>query len=167
MRHRPDKAIRPLQPHYQEWISEGWRTTVQIAKSAPDVAVTRVIDRSVDAAAEYVSKLPMNAIVAIRTLDDGKDSFWLASKQSEIIIAPKDEPTTGVTKGEKIFSIVWYDRLSDYKYEMLNDLIHVSVSSVVVTKSRIMWNRTTTNRYYLGEHTHTLLMDMVRQMGQL
>ena len=167
VRHRPDKPIRPLQPHYQEWISEGWRTTVQIAKSAPDAAVTRVIDRSVDAAAEYVSKLPMNAIVAIRTLDDGKDSFWLASKQSEIIIAPKDEPTTGVTKGEKIFSIVWYDRLSDYKYEMLNDLIHVSVSSVVVTKSRIMWNRTTTNRFYLGEHTHTLLMDMVRQMGQL
>lgn len=167
VRHRPDKPIRPLQPHYQAWMTEGWRTTIQTPKSAPDPAVTRVIDRSVDAAVEYVSKLPINAVVAIRTSDNGEDSFWLASKQSEVSVAPKDEPATGVTKGERIFSIVWYDRLSDYKYVRLDDLVHASVASVVVTKSRIMWNRTTTNRYYLGEHTHTLLMDMVREMGQL
>ena len=44
--------------------------------------------------------------------------------------------------------------MSDYKCVRLNDLVNASVSSVIVIKARIMWNRTTTNGYYLGEHTH-------------
>ena len=167
VRHKPEKPIRPLQPGYNEWITAGWRTTVQTALSAPDPAVTRVIDRSVAAASTYVSKLPMGSIVAVRTSEDGEDSFWLASKQSEIKTATRNEPETGVERGEEMFSIVWYDRLSDYKYIRLDDLVHVAVSSVVVTTSRISWQRTTTNRYYLGEYTHSLLMDMVREMSQI
>ena len=87
-------------------MTEGWRTTIQTAKSVPDPAVTRVIDRSVATVTEYVSKLSMDVIVAIHTLDNGEDAFWLASKQSEATVTPKDEPVTGVKKGEKIFSIV-------------------------------------------------------------
>lgn len=148
-------------------MTEGWRTTTQTAKSAPDPAVTRIIDRSIAAASAYVSRLPMDTTVAVRTTEDGSDSFWLASKQSDVIKATRSEPGTGVNRGEAIFSVVWYDRLTDYKYMRLDDLVHVSVASVIVTTSRIMWNRTTTNRYYLGEHTHTLLMDMVRETSQI
>ena len=167
VRHKPEKPIRPLQAGYNDWIKAGWRTTIQTALSAPDPAVTRVIDRSVAAASAYVSKLPMGSILAVRTSEGGEDSFWLASKQSEIQTASKNEPATGVERGEEILSIVWYDRLSDYKYIRLDDLVHVAVSSVVVTTSRISWQRTTTNRCYLGEYTHSLLMDMVREMSQM
>lgn len=165
--HKPETPIRPLQLGYHDWIRAGWRTTVQTALSTPDPAVTRIIDRSIAAASDYVSKLPMGSIVAIQTSEEGVPSFWLGSKESESSIATKNEPETGVTRGEEMFSIVWYDRLSDYKYIRLDDLVHVAVSSVIVTTSRIVWQRTTTNRFYLGEHTHNRLMDMVRELSQM
>ena len=50
---------------------------------------------------------------------------------------------------------------------MMDDLVHVSVSSVLVARSRITWELTTTNRYYLGEHTQSLLMDTVNNLGEI
>ena len=93
--------------------------------------------------------------------------FWLGSKQSEVFVATRDEDTTGVKKGELIIKIVWFDNMNDnsFKYTRMNDLVHVSISSVLVTKSKITWQRTTTNRYYLGEHTHNTLMDLVERMS--
>ena len=70
-------------------------------------------------------------------------------------------------KGEKILSVLWYDRLSDYKYIKLDDLTEISVASVIVTKSKVAWNRTTANRYYLGEHTHNIIQKLVNNLSEL
>ena len=98
-----------------------------------------------------------------------KSVFWLATLHSKVFPAPKTEPSTDIKKGELIIKIVWFDGCDDnsYKYVRLNDLVHVSVSSVVVTRSKITWQRTTTNRFYLGEHTHNTLTDIVEGMGTM
>jgi len=123
--------------------------------------------QSVEAACTYVSKLRVGATIAVHTHIDGKNHFWLASKQSEVRVADKNDPAVGVKKGEKILTIVWYDRLSDYKYVKLDAICHVAVSSVLVTVSNISWQRTTTNRYYLGEHTHNQLLDLVNNLSEI
>ena len=92
--------------------------------------------------------------MAIMTNENESKSFWLASKQSRVFVADQTDVNTGVAKGEKCLSIIWYDRLTEHKYVKLNEVTQVSVSSVCVTVSNIMWQRTTTNRYYLGEITH-------------
>ena len=105
--------------------------------------------------------------MAVMTVVDGKSTFWLASLQSRAFSMSKADASIDVKKGELIAKIVWFDRSNDnsYKYIRMNDLIHVSVSSIVVTKSTITWQRTTTNRYYLGEHTHNTINDLVEHMS--
>ena len=167
VRHKPSKPVRPLAAGYRKWRDEGWREVTLTPKSAPDKAVTRVVVQSVEAACTYVSKLRMGATMAVHTKIDGKDHFWLASKQSEVCVAEKNDAAVGVKKGERVLSIIWYDRLTDYKYVKLDDLCLVAVSSVLVTVSNISWQRTTTNRFYLGEHSHNQLMDLVNNLSEL
>ncbi len=138
---------------YRRWRDEGWRDVVQTVKSAPDPAVTRMTIQSVESAIKYLSTLPVGATIAVMTRIDGCRQFWLACKQSEV-----KDPDSGIRKGEKILSVIWYDRVTDQKYVKLDDITHVSVASVLVTQSRISWIKTTTNRYYLGEHTHAQLI---------
>ena len=64
-------------------------------------------------------------------------------------------------------NVLWYDRLFDYKYIKLDDLTEISVANVIVTKSKVAWNRTTTNRYYLGEHTHNIIQQLVNNLSEL
>ena len=168
VRHRPHEPVRPSYAGYSKWRDQGWRSITQVIKSAPDRAVTRVAEQSVEAAKTYISKLPLGTVIAIMTVVEDTAMFWLATLQSKVFPAPKSEVTTGVKKGELIIKIVWFDRCDDnsYKYFRMNDLVHVSVSSVVVTVSKITWQRTTTNnRYYLGEHTHNTIMDLVESMS--
>ena len=167
VRHNPDKPIRALGAGYRIWNQEGWRPVMQGRKSAPDPAVTRVLVQSAAAAEAYVSKQRRGATLAVRTQVDGSATFWLTSKESEIFPAPKSQPNLDIKKGEKIVKIVWYDRLSDCKYIRLDDISHIAVSSVLVTVSNIMWQRTTTNRYYLGDHTHNTLTDLVNDLSEL
>ena len=129
--------------------------------------MTRTSDQSVESATAFVTKLPFGSTIAIQTTVEDKPTFWLASKQSEVKVSGTTNPNTGVTRGEKILSIIWYDRISDYKYIKLDDITHVSVSSVIVTTSKIAWQRTTTNRYYLGEHTHSLIQNLVNKLSEL
>ena len=90
------------------------------------------------------------------TVDNGSSTFWLASLQSKAFKATKTDPTTDVKKGEFIVKVIWFNRVNDdtLKYNRLEELSQVSVSSIVVTRSTINWQRTTTNRYYLGEFTY-------------
>ena len=111
--------------------------------------------------------VPLGSVLAIRTNINDVPSFQLVSKQSEVTITTEDEESTGIKRGERILTIIWFDRLSENKYIRLDDLVHVSVSSVLVARSRITWERTTTNRYYLGEHTQSLLMDTVNNLGEI
>ena len=60
-----------------------------------------------------------------------------------------NDAAVGIKKGERVLSIIWYDRITDYKYVKLDDLCQVSVASVLVTVSNISWQRVTTNRFYL------------------
>ena len=136
-------------------------------KSAPDKAVTRVVVQSVEAAETHVSKLRMGATIAVHTKIEGKDHFWLAQKHSEVRVAEKTDKAVGVKKGERVLSIIWCDRLTDYKYVKLDDICQVAVSSVLVTVSNISWQRTTTNRFYLGKHSHNQLMDLVNNLSEL
>ena len=152
---------------YRRWHDEGWREVVLKPKSAPDVVVTRSIVQSVEAATTYVSKLRMGATITVMTKVDDSNQFWLTSKQSEVCVADKNEPALDIKKGDKILSIVWYDRLTDHKYIRLDDITHISVSSVLVTVSNISWIRTTTNRYYLGEHTRNILTELVNNVSDL
>ena len=85
----------------------------------------------------------------------------------ESVIASANDESTGITRGEQVLPIIWYDRLGPYKYVKLDDVTHVSVSSVCVTVSRIVWQKTTTNRYYLGEHTHNTLMELVDNISEI
>ena len=123
--------------------------------------------QSVAAAETHVSNLRKGATFAVRTKVDGSDNFWLASKQSEVRVATENDVNLGIKKGEKILSIIWYDRVGDYKYIRLDDVAHIAVSTVLVTVSNIMWQRTTTNRYYLGEHTHNTLIDLVNNLSEI
>ena len=81
--------------------------------------------------------------------------------------AKKADKSVGIKKGEMIMSILWYDRLSDYKYIKLDDLTHISCSSIIVTTSKVAWQRTTSNRYYLGEHTHSIIQKLVNNLSEL
>ena len=72
------------------------------------------------------------------TVVDDKPAFWLASKQSEVLVAKKSEAVTGVKKGEPVIKIMWFDNINGFKYSRMNDLVHVSVSSVLVTRSKII-----------------------------
>lgn len=167
VRHDPSKHVRPLDAGYHKWRDEGWRGIVQVRKSAPDRAVTRVIEQSLAAALQYVAQLPLGATVCVMTKkDDGSPMFWLAAKQSEVQVAGQTNTDTGVRRGESVLPIIWYDRLAVHKYVKLDDVSHVSVSSVIVTVSRIAWQKTTANRFYLGEHTHHMLMDLVNNISE-
>ena len=129
--------------------------------------MTRTSDQSIASACDFISKLPFGSTIAVRTQVEGTPTFWLASKQSEVKKATHTDNNTGIKKGEKVISILWYDRLSDYKYIKLEDLTIISIVSVIVTKSKVAWNRTTTNRYYLGEHTHSVIQGLVNNLSEL
>ena len=169
VKHRPEKPIRPLAAGFQKWRDQGWRTVVLKPLSAPDRAVTRIATQSVEAAKDYVRALDIGATFAVlhTNTDNDERHFWLASKQSKIKKASRGDRTTGVKKNELILDIVWYDRMTDYKYAKVDYQSIVSVSSVLVTVSNIMWNRTTTNRFYLGETTHNMLLDIARSRSEI
>ena len=166
VRHAPDKPVRPRDGGYVAWRNEGWRSVVLTIKSAPDRAVTRVAVQSLAAAREYVDALPMGSTIAFFTTEGGK-GYWLGSKQSQIRTATSNDVTTGVKRGEEVFDIVWYECVSGLKYRKLDYETVVSVSSVLVTVSGVSWNRTTTNRYYVGETTHNMLIDIVDNISEL
>ena len=140
---------------------------VQARKSAPDPAVTRCRVQSAAAAETHVSKQRRGAIIAVRTQINDSPSFWLASKESEVFPSPTVMPNLDIKKGEKVLKIIWYDRLSDLKYVRLDEISHIAASSVLVTQSNIMWQRTTTNRYYLGEHTSNTLTELVNSLSEI
>ena len=167
VRHRPEKPVLPSHEGYRKWRDQGWRSVVQVIKSAPDRAVTRVAQQSLESVKNYISKKSPGAVIAIMTVCDDNNSFWLASLQSKVFPAPKSDSNTGVKKGELVVKVIWFDKCDDHslKYVRLDDLVTLSISSVVVTKSNITWQRTTTNRYYLGEHTHNTLVELVEQMS--
>ena len=167
VRHAPSKPVRTMQAGYTQWRNEGWRAVTLQAKSSPDAAVTRSVRESVLSAIEYVNKLSMGTTIAIMTKEDGAPSFWLASKHSDVSVADKNDLDTGITRGEKILDIIWYDRLTDRKYMKLDDISIVSASSVCVIPFKIVWQRTTANRYYLGERTHDLLMTLVNNISEI
>jgi len=169
VRHQPHNPVLPSHAGFKKWRDQGWRSVTQVVKSTPDRAVTRVVTQSLESAKVYISKLPLGTVIAVRSIVNDNSVFWLASLNSKVYPAPKSEPSIDVKKGELIIKIVWFDRCNDntYKYVRLNDLAHVSVSSVVVTKSKITWQRTTANRYYLGENTHNKLKDIVENMSTL
>ena len=137
------------------------------ALSQPDRASTRVADQSLDAAREYVGKLRIGATVAMMHNDEGQRSFWLAKKVSEMSVATADDVTTGVKKGEEVIHIQWYDCVQGLKYKLLEEQTVASVASVIVTVSNISWYRRTTNRYYLGETTSAMLVDIVNSMSEM
>ena len=112
--------------------------------------------------------LDVGATLAVMTKGaDDVTKFWLASKHSDPYKAKASDNDTGITRGELILNIIWYESMTQYKYIKLDDVCQVSVSSVVVTVSNITWQRTTTNRYYLGEHTHLMIQDLVDGMSEL
>ena len=166
VRHAPGKPIRPLDAGYVKWRDEGWRCVKLAIRSVPDRAVTRVAIQSVEAAREYVSKLSMGGLVAFFTTEGGR-GYWLGSKQSEIVQAKTTDETTGIKKGEEVFKIVWYENMSGLKYRKLDYETVASVSSVLVTVSNLTWNRCTVNRYYMGETTHRMLIDIVETISEL
>ena len=86
---------------------------------------------------------------------------------SQIFIASHDDGTTGVTKGEEVFHIIWYDCVQGLKYKLLEEQTIVSVNSVIVTVSYLSWLRKTSNRFYLGETTANMLIDIVSSMSEL
>ena len=167
VKHDPSKPVKTFETGHRRWRDEGWRHVVITPKSAPDRAVTRTSDQSIASAIAFVSKLPFGATIAIRTTVEGTATFWLASKQSEVKKAKKADKSVGIKKGEMIMSILWHDRLSDHKYIKLDDLTHISCSSIIVTTSKVAWQRTTSNRYYLGEHTHSIIQKLVNNLSEL
>ena len=167
VRHKPSNPVRAFHAGYQKWRDEGWRHVILTIKSAPDRAATRTSDQSVQSACEFVSKLPFGSTIAVRTTVEDTPTFWLASKQSEIKVVEKTDKNVGVKNGEKILGILWYDRLTDYKYIKLEELTHISIASVIVTTSKVLWQRTTANRYYLGTHTHSLIQNLVNNLSEL
>ena len=137
------------------------------AKSAPDPAVTRVAVQSRASAREHVTKMSNGLTVAVATRVDGVPSYWLATKQSAIKKATTPDTETGIVRGEEYIDIVWYEEVGHLRYRKLDYETKVSVSSVIVTVSNITWIRTTTHRFYLGETTHEMLVDIVQNMSHL
>ena len=127
---------------------------------------TRVATQSVEAARKHVGSLDVGATIAVFTVEGGR-GYWLASKQSQVRVSSVADNTTGVKKGEQYLDIVWYEHVSGYKYKKLDYETVVSLSSVLVTVSNITWSRTTTHRYYLGETTHNMLIDIVDRISEL
>ena len=163
-----NKPVRPLDSGYRLWLNQGFRSVILIPKSTPDKAVLRMATQSIQKAREYVQSMPLGATIASLTSnEDGKREFWLASKQSRIRKAAKNDPGLGIKKGEDVFDIVWYDRMTDLKYTKVDYQSVLAVSSVLVTVSAIRWHKTTTNRYYLGETTHNKLLDLVQSMSEI
>ena len=167
VRHRYGKAVRPLEAGYRQWRNEGWRKVVITKLSAPDRAVTRVATQSAAAAKVYVNNLAIGATIACLTTENDVRHFWLASKQSKIKKAVASDHTSGVKKGEDVIDIVYYDRITDYKYRKVEYESIMSVASALVTVSGISWNRTTASRFYLGETTHNMLLDIARSVSEV
>jgi len=149
------------------WTTQGWRQVELRDKSSADPAATRVAVQSVKAAREYLAKIRNGATIAFMGKTDDRKDFWLASKQSAIRKAARDDNTTDIKKGDDIISIIWYDRMSGLKYQKTDYETIVSVSSVLVTVSNITWQRTTTNRYYLSETFHEKLTDLVSDGSEI
>jgi len=167
VRHDPDHPVKTFDSGYTRWRDMGWRKVVLSKLRIADPAVTRLVVQSRASALEYVKNLPIGTTIAIMTKkSDGSSTFWLASKQSETKTSRRNENNTGIKKNEKYLDVIWYDRLTTYKYLRLDDIVHVSVSSVLVTVFKITWLRTTTNRYYLGEHTHNKLQELVDNISE-
>ena len=140
----------------------------QRALSAPDAAVTRVAVQSVEAALTYVTALPLGSTLAVMTKkDDGSKTFWLAAKHAKVEVATQTDVGKGIKRGERVLPIIWYDRMTTYKFAKLDEITQCSVAAVVVTVSRIAWQRTTANRYYLGDHTHGKLMELVNNISEV
>jgi len=114
-----------------------------------------------------LSKLRIGALIACFQTTEGQKGYWLASKRSEIKVADKNDPTTGIKKGEEVLNIIWYDCVQGLKYRQTDVHTSLSVSSVIVTVSNIVWLKTTVNRFYLGESTSTMLIDIVNSMSEL
>ena len=166
VRHDPSNPMRPRHAGYTTWRDEGWRPIKLTALSPPDRASTRVATQSLAAAREYVRKLAIGATVALRNNSEGR-KFWLAKKVSEISVATTNDAITGVSRGEDVFHILWYECVQGLKYKLLEEQTVTSVGSVIVTVSNISWLRTTANRFYLGETTATVLIDIVISMSEM
>ena len=135
---RHSNVVRPTDSHYRRWRDEGWRRVTQVIKSRPDSSVTRVADQSLQAARDYVRALDVGATLAVMTKGaDDVTKFWLASKHSDPYKAKASDNDTGITRGELILNIIWYESMTQYKYIKLDDVCQVSVSSVAVTVSNI------------------------------
>ena len=166
VRHNPARPLRPFDAGYVLWRDQGWRSATLVIKSATDRAVTRVAIQSVEAAREYVGKLSVGGLLAFFTTEGGR-GYWLGSKQSEIYNAKTTDETTGIKKGEAVFDIIWFENMSGLKYRKLNYETVASVSSVLVTVSNLTWTRTTASRYYMGETSHRMLIDIVEKVSEL
>ena len=86
---------------------------------------------------------------------------------SQISVASATNATTGVKRGEEVFHILWYDCVQGLKYKLLEEQTVASLSSVIVTVSNMSWLRTTTHRFYLGETTCAMLIDIVGTMSEV
>ena len=86
---------------------------------------------------------------------------------SQISVVSAANATTGVKRGEEVFHILWYDCVQGLKYKLLEEQTVASLSSVIVTVSKIPWCRTTTHRFYLGETTCAVLIDIVGSMSEM
>ena len=120
-----------------------------------------------DAAREYINKLSNGSTIVLFNTDNGNRGYWLARKQSQLRKAQTDDVTTGVKRGEDILSIIWYDCVQGLKYKLLDYETVVSVGSVIVTVSKIVWNKTTTSRFYLGQSVHDMLIDIIGRMSEM
>ena len=167
VRHDVNNPLRPMDSGHTVWRGQGWREVQLHVKSPVDPATTRLAVQSVQAARNYVSKLPIGSTISFLSNSEGRKDFWLASKQSAIRKSLQNDDTTGVKKGEDIFSIIWYDRMSGLKYRKTDYETIACVSSVLVTVSNITWQRTTTNRYYLSETFHEKLTDLVTSGSEI
>ena len=111
-----------------------------------------------------MSKVPIGGTIAFLTADEGTRGYWLASKhrskQSEMRKSLTNDATTGVKKGEYVFSIIWYENMTGLKYMKTDYETIASVSSVLVTVSKITWHKQTTNRFYLSETSNEILTDI-------
>ena len=167
VRHNPSKPVLPTHTGYRQWRDEGWRLVVLRAISKPDAAVLRVATQSRDAARDYIKKLSNGSTIALFNTDNGNRGYWLARKQSALRKAQTNDDTTGVKRGEDILSIIWYDCVQGLKYKLMDYETVVSVGSVIVTVSKIVWNKTTTSRFYLGQSVHDMLIDIIGRMSEM
>ena len=167
VRHDDSDPVKPFDAGYSLWRDQGWRRVVLRKKSASDPATTRVVVQSAEAARAYVRKLPMGVTIAFRSADGDSRGYWLASKQSEIRKSLENDETTGITRGEWVLSIIWYENMTCLKYMKTDYETVASVSSALVTISNISWQRTTTNRFYISESCHNILRDIVTGISEI